>query len=106
MEIILLLAVIAGSVFAYLGYAAKKRREYLLSKYGDASVVEMIMQRKIWQGMTEEQLIDSWGQPSAKDNKVYKTKTTQIFKYNQTGKNRFANRVRVDNCIVVGWEQK
>lgn len=77
-----------------------------MEKYNDAEIVESIMKKLIWQGMSEEQLIDSWGHPAAKDQKLYKTKITEIFKYNQTGKNRFSNRVRVENSIVVGWEKK
>ena len=87
-------------------YANKKRREYLLAKYHDQVVVNKIMQRLVWQGMTEEQLIDSWGRPAAKGQKIYKTKVTETFKYNQTGKNRFRSRVNVENGIVVGWEER
>lgn len=64
------------------------------------------MKRLIWQGMTEEQLIDSWGKPVAKDHRIYKTKISETFKYNQIGKNRFGSRVRLERGIVVGWEQK
>jgi len=64
------------------------------------------MRRVIWQGMTQEQLIDSWGRPVARDQKIYKTKTAETFKYNQTGKNRFGSRVQVENGLVVGWSQK
>ena len=64
------------------------------------------MNQLVWQGMSEDQLIDSWGAPVAGDQKIYKTKVSETFKYNQTSRNRFGSRVWVENGIVVGWEQK
>ncbi|HVB89202.1 MAG TPA: hypothetical protein VND97_03285 [Beijerinckiaceae bacterium] len=78
----------------------------LMDKYGDPEVVQGILRQTIWQGMTTEQLSDSWGRPVAIDDKVYKSKTVQVYKYGQTGKNRFSSRVRIENGSVVGWEQK
>ena len=43
-----------------------------MKTYGDESIVENIMNKMIWQGMTESQLIDSWGRPVARDQKIYK----------------------------------
>jgi len=84
----------------------RKRREYLLRKYGDPVIVDKIIRKFIWRGMSKELLVDSCGAPVDIDDKVYKTKITQTFKYGKVGKNRFPRRVRVDNGIVVGWEQK
>ena len=104
-----LVAVIIGlivvSVVIYgIAQAAKRRR--LMEKYGDAAIVEKIMRRRIWDGMTAEQLIDSWGHPAAVDQNFFKTKTKEIYKYNQDGKNRFRERVTVENGVVVGWSQR
>lgn len=77
-----------------------------MEKYGDEGVVDMIMRRTMWQGMSSEQLRDSLGAPVAVDRKIYKTKVAETYKYSQTGKNRFRCRVKVENDIVVGWEQK
>jgi hypothetical protein len=33
--------------------------------------------------MSREQLVDSWGVPADIDDKVYKTKITQTFKYSR-----------------------
>jgi hypothetical protein len=106
MEIVLGIAAIVA-LFGFIKiYRDKKKRERLMAKYNDSHVVEMIMQHKVWQGMSAEQLVESWGRPADTDHKVYKTKTTDIYKYNQTGKNRFRSRVRVENGVVVGWDQK
>lgn len=104
---VLILIIVAVVVLAIIWkvYAEKKRREYLTAKYNNPQTVEMIMARKIWQGMTSEQLHDSWGSPAAKDHRVYKSKTAETFKYNQTGKNRFVSRVMLEDGIVVGWKQ-
>ena len=79
-----------------------ERRAALIKKYGDQFAVDNIMTQKIWQGMSDEQLLDSWGAPAAKDQKIYKTKITETYKYNRMGRNRFGSRVKVENGIVVG----
>lgn len=78
----------------------------LMAKYGDAEVVRAILRHDVWQGMTREQLIDSRGRPVAVDERVYKTKTTLVFKYDQDGRKRFATRITVENGTVVGWNQR
>lgn len=106
MEIVIGLGGLLLAVVAFVAWGNAQRRVRLIAKYHDAEAVEMIMQKRIWEGMTAAQLIDAWGKPAAIDEKVLKTKTTQIYKYNRFGKNRFHDRVKVDNGVVVGWEQK
>ena len=99
--------ILAIAGIAYLGHRANvKRRKALLAKYGDPRVVEAIMSKTIWQGQTIEQLVDSLGRPVDVDRKVYKTKTKETWKYNQTGRNRFGLRIIVENDEVVGWDKK
>ena len=52
----------------------EKRREKLLEKYQDAEVVENILNKTIWVGETNEQLLESLGAPEDIDQKVLKTK--------------------------------
>ncbi|MDR3500684.1 MAG: hypothetical protein P4L72_15830 [Parvibaculum sp.] len=106
MGYVLIIVAVIGFVVAIKIYLDTKRRERLMAKYGDVRVVDDIMNAKVWQGMSEEQLIESWGRPVAKDHKIFKTKVSETFKYNMTGKNRFGSRVKLENGIVVGWEQK
>lgn len=77
----------------------------LMTKYHDQQIVVDIMQGKIWQGMTQEQLSDSRGAPEDTDQTVYKTKTKETWKYGRTGKNRFRERIYVENGTVVGWKE-
>ena len=106
MEIIALLLIAIFSFVIVKIHLSKRRRAYLLQKYTDEKIVDAIMKKLIWQGMSEEQLLDAWGAPSAKDNKQYKTKISTTYKYNKTGKNRFRSRVIVENGTVVGWSQR
>jgi len=84
----------------------RQRREQLVAKYGSEQIADDILAHKIWQGMTSEQLVDSWGQPEDLDEKVYKQKTKKTWKYGQTGKNRYSQRVYTENGVVVGWKQQ
>lgn len=85
---------------------ARKRKEYLVGKYGNGDLVEDLINGIIRQGMTEEMVVDSWGPPVDVDERVFKTKTSRTFKYHQTGRNQFASRVKLENGIVVGWKQR
>ena len=93
---------------ALLGVVVKisnsaRRRRMLIAKYGDADA-ERILAGHVWQGMTEEQLIDSWGRPVEIGSEVTRAKTKEIWKYSQTGKNRFKERVTLENGVVSGWK--
>jgi uncharacterized protein YecT (DUF1311 family) len=81
----------------------KQRRRNLVAKYGEETA-DKILAHKVWQGMTNEQLLESWGKPVGIGNEVRHRKTKQTWKYNQTGKNRFAGRVYLENDVVVGWK--
>lgn len=84
----------------------KKRREALLRKYQDPETVAAIMNRSFWQGQTDEQLVDSLGNPEDIDQKILKTKKKEIWKYNHQGGNRYGLRITLENDHVVGWDQK
>lgn len=99
------LLILGGFVWVGLKiWAAESRKKRLIAKYGDNDLTRTIIAKKICQGMTSEQLIDSWGRPEETDEKILKTKTNETWKYGRTGKNRFNNRVYVENGIVVGWQ--
>lgn len=97
----ILIAVTAFVVFKILRYLSRRKR--LIEKYG-RDVGLRILSRAVWQGMTSEQLVDSRGNPVDIDHTVYKTKTKETWKYNQTGKNRFKDRIYLEDGIVVGWK--
>lgn len=82
------------------------KREMLLLKYRDPDLVDRLMRQTVWQGQTEEQIFDSLGPPLDIDQKVLKTKKKEIWKYNQTGVNRYGLKVTIENGVVIGWDQK
>ena len=83
-----------------------RRLEKLKRKYGNVDIAINILRGRIWEGMTEEQLLNSWGHPEDRDETVYKTKTVETLKYGREGSNRFKSRVKVENGVVVGWQQR
>jgi hypothetical protein len=97
-----LVTVISALMFFYQRQLEIRRDD--LTRRFRPEIAELIMAKKIRQGMTEEMLKESWGPPANVDQEVFKTKLKQTWKYNQIGKNRFANRVFVENGFVVGWK--
>jgi hypothetical protein len=103
--LILIIAVAIAISIAVISHRNKmQRRKFLIEKYG-LEAAEKIIAKRIWEGMTTEQLIESWGRPDDVDTKVFKQKTSETWKYGQTGKNRFSDRVFTENGVVVGWQQ-
>lgn len=87
-------------------YQKKLKRDRLMDKYGDEALVDKLMHGMFWQGQPKGQLLDSLGKPLDIDQKVFKTKTKEIWKYNETGKNRYALKITLENGEVVGWDIK
>lgn len=83
----------------------RRRLEWrrLVGKHGRETATR-IAARTVWQGMTVEQLLESWGRPVDIDREIFKARSKETWKYVQTGKNRFANRVYLENGIVIGWK--
>lgn len=100
-----LLLIIVG-IIVYNHYTTKWRRKRLMEKYKNEKIVDLIMKKSFWQGQTEEQLIDSLGRPLDIDQKVLKTKTKEVWKYNRTAKNRYGLKITLENAEVIGWDQK
>ncbi|MBN9365291.1 MULTISPECIES: hypothetical protein [unclassified Devosia] len=104
-----ILILVAAAVLVFAAFALAKRSRYsrLLQKYGgDEKLVDALISKTIWQGMTEAQLLDSWGKPAAIEEKVMKTKIKQVFKYRPTAANRYRDKVTLEDGLIVGWDQK
>ena len=100
---------VMGILAIYLWFQHNKRQKriaYLRGKYSDDRVVQNILNALVWQGQTEEQLRDSLGSPVEIDQKLMKTKSRNVWKYQHKGANRFGLRVTVENGHVVGWDKK
>jgi hypothetical protein len=79
---------------------------YLRNKYTDEALVQRMMRGQIWPGQTAEQLNDSLGLPIAVDDIQLKTRKREVWKYGNTGINRYRLRITLDNDVVVSWDQK
>ncbi|MDE5464639.1 DUF1311 domain-containing protein [Bradyrhizobium sp. CSS354] len=79
------------------------RRRHLTKKYGPQEAARIIA-REVWQGMTAEQLTESRGRPAGIGREIIRTRTKETWKYGQTGKNRFQNRIYLEDGIVIGWK--
>lgn len=106
MEWLLGIVLVVGAFIFIAYHLDEKRRERLMDKYADPRLVERLMNREIWQGQTEEQLLDSQGKPAKIDQAVLKTKTRETWKYEEIAKNRYALKVILENGDVIGWDKK
>ncbi|WP_197521024.1 lysozyme inhibitor LprI family protein [Bradyrhizobium icense] len=109
--LIFIVGAIAGAIAVYNNIRRREEeqrraaeRQRLVAKYG-AEIADRILARVVWQGMTEEQLLESRGLPADKDYEVRKSVSKETWKYGQTGKNRFSNRIFLENGIVTGWKE-
>ena len=75
----------------------------LVTLYGE-EIASRIMAREIWQGMTDEQLVESRGSPSDVGREIIREKIRETWKYHQIGRNRFRERIYLENGIVIGWK--
>lgn len=80
-------------------------RARLVVTYGD-QIADRIMRGMFWQGQTKDQLVESLGAPLDIDQKVLKTKTREVWKYNQRGKNRYGLKITMEDGVVTEWDQK
>ena len=115
---ILVGALIIVSIFIWINYsnekarkeaqelARKAREDRIYQKYGHNEIAERIIKGTIWVGETSEQLMDSLGNPIDIDESVLKTKKKEVWKYCQKSANRFGYRIKLENSIVVGWDEK
>ncbi len=103
---VLLLVAVVVLAFAARALARNSRYARLMAKYGDEKVVDALLTQTIWQGMTAEQLRDSWGEPVSVEQKVMKTKVREVFKYKPLGRNRFRDKVTLEDGVITGWDQK
>ena len=97
-------ALVLAAVVGVWGYV--QRRKQLTEKYGDPEIARRIMKKVLWQGETQEQLLEALGTPEDIDQKILKTKSKEVWKYRPSGKNRFGLKVTLDDGIVVAWDMK
>ncbi len=85
--------------------ARQARTSELLERFG-AENTRRILDGELWVGATSEMVMAMLGPPSRLEERILKTKTKTVYKYFQTGLNRFALRVTLDDGVVVKWDDK
>ena len=95
------IAVVLVAVIFYFIRKRAVRLAYLRAKYGNETIVRRIMERKLWQGQTIDQLLDSVGRPLSIDTNLLKTRKREVWKYQPSGKGRYRTRVTLDDDVVV-----
>lgn len=92
-------------------YQAKKEEErlarlqQLVSRFG-ACNAQRIVNGEIWLGATAEMLVESLGAPDDIAEQQTARKIKYTYKYHRIGKNRYRLRVKLEDNVVVGWEDK
>ena len=91
----------------------EKKRGRLMDKYNDKHLVDKLMKKMIWQGQTEEQLIDSIGRPAHIEQEDLKNKARESWKYEPARSGRITwcstsspnFTVTIENGKVLGWNR-
>lgn len=79
--------------------------EALRAKYGTDTLKCMIV-RKPWLGASTNEIRALLGPPERIDEKVMKTRTRHVYKYDQSGKAMFKLSITFDNGLAVEWEDR
>jgi hypothetical protein len=99
--VMLIISIMMGVFFVIAWLVAEEtRRNNAVTKYSTANpqLRSDIINKLIRIGMSEEQVIDSWGTPSRRTFQQLKTKTKTTLYYGHGG-----SRVYLDNGYVTGW---
>lgn len=110
LEIALIIIIIAIPI-TILGSRAEKHLEAkkyqeLLAKYQSKEIVDMVLNGDLWQGMTEEMLLDSLGEPHQLDSSAHKNFFKQTYKYGPLPRKQFALRVILKDGVVTEWHHR
>ena len=99
----IVLVVLGGGVYLASKHT-EEEYEKLLARYNHAEIAHRIMNKEFWQGQTKDQLKDSLGPPVDTTTEILRSKTREIWKYNQKTKNQFGLKITLENNVVVGWK--
>jgi len=103
---VVLVAIAIACERAFARVRRAQRRATLVAKYGSEAEADMILDKRIWTGMTSEQLVDCLGRPEGVDQQFTARKQREIWKYHRVGQNRYRNRITVEQGRVTGWTAK
>jgi hypothetical protein len=90
---------------AVLEEQARQAGERLLAlseRFGQPNA-RRIVDKTLWQGATEGMIREMLGAPEDVSRKVYKTKTTETWKYGREGRS-YHLQITMENGVCVGWK--
>jgi len=107
--IIIVLSIIGGALKKDIEEKEKqisvlRRQGELIKKYGEEIGIK-VFNRKMWTGMTEEQLIDSWGNPDDLKNGSKRKTYYYNTKYGPRGGITSQTSITIKDGIVSDWRE-
>lgn len=81
-----------------------KRGRALAKVSGSYEIDRAIIDRKLFEGMSERQLQQAWGPPEEIATQPHRSKRKEIWLYRGDGTGRFRDHVYVEDGIVVSWK--
>ncbi len=81
-----------------------KRRRALVKVTSDYEVDRAIIERKLFEGMSQRQLHQAWGPPEEIVVHPGRSKRRETWLYGGDGRGRFHHHVQVEDGIVVKWK--
>ncbi len=81
-----------------------KRRRALVRLNGPHEVERAIIDRKLFEGMSERQLQQAWGPPEEIAIHPSRSRRKETWLYGGDGQGRFRDHVYVEDGIVMSWK--
>lgn len=81
------------------------RLRKLIGRYSNPEVANLIVQRKIWKGQTEKQLLDSHGEP-ANRQRTTADPECETWVYKPRGLSKYPLRIMLNHGCVATWEPR
>ncbi len=83
-----------------------KRRRVLVKVDGTHDIDRAIIDRRLFEGMSEGQLHQAWGPPEEIATHGHRRKRKETWLYGGDGRGRFRDHVHVEDGVVVSWKQR
>ena len=80
-----------------------KRRRALVKVSGAEEIGRAIVERKLFEGMTDRQLHEAWGPPEEIAVYPSRSRRKETWRYGGDGKGRFRDHVHIKDGFVVSW---
>lgn len=82
---------------------AAERFQSLAQRFGERNA-RLIVEKTLWQGATGDMIREMHGDPVDASRRVYKTRTTETWKYEPIDAKHFALQIILENDVCVGWK--